>query len=69
MAINISECKTGLRWRLPDWYTQKGEVAVEFACPRCFYVWLEYSSSEQYPDFCPGCGSDLIPDEEEICHD
>ena len=50
--MTIDELKTGVRWPIDG----GSDEAVEFACPYCHNVWLEYSSAEQYPEYCPGCG-------------
>lgn len=56
--IDVRDCKTGVRWPVGT------DEAVEFACPHCGYVWLEYSSADDYPAYCPGCGREIEGDGE-----
>lgn len=60
MAINVRDLKTGVRWPIDG----GADEAVEFACTHCGYVWLEYSSADDYPAYCPGCGREIEGDGE-----
>lgn len=63
MAINVRDLKTGVRYPVKNAYGYDDEV-VEYACPHCNYVWLEYASAEDYPSWCPGCGDEIEGDGE-----
>lgn len=36
-----------------------------YRCPCCSHAWLEDSDATDYPEYCPGCGEPLHPEEEE----
>ena len=36
-----------------------------YRCPYCSHAWLEDSDATDYPEYCPGCGEPLHPEEED----
>lgn len=37
-----------------------------YECLRCGHYWYEDCDASDYPNYCPGCGGELIDDESEV---
>lgn len=37
-----------------------------YECLRCGHHWYEDCDASDYPEYCPGCGGELVDDEEAV---
>lgn len=41
--------------------TDTGEMVTQHRCPLCGYLWFELTDAPDYPYYCPGCGEQYSP--------